>query len=293
MRPALTKLDVLIAGVVVLLVLGFLTMLITRHRESAVRMECTNNLRVIGQAIHAYHDLSSADKKLKYLPPSRIDDGFATWPVLIAPHFLKEHPLLAWERDKSYLAQTDEVRQARVFAYFCPARRRSEFLSRAGDVDANAKHFPGGLGDYGAVAGDGSADHDWTGKDANGAIVPAIHQKRDGARITFWDSQTGLDSLTRGQSYTLLVGEKHVSPDALGDAGQGDGSIYNGARPASFSRIAGPGFPIAQVLDEPGNKTFGSVHQRVCNFLFADGSVQPMSIHTSETVLGQLARRGE
>ena len=117
--------------------------------------------------------------------------------------------------------------------------------------------------------------------------------QRKGDRIVKWESRTSFESLTRGQSYTLLLGEKHALPDHLGDAEFGDGSLYNGARPANFSRIAGPGYPLAKAIDLPFNNNFGSWHNGICHFLMADGTVRPMAIDVSESVLGQLARRGE
>ncbi len=291
-RPALTRLELLVALVLGVFAVGFVVMLLTRHRENSLRVACSNNLRMIGMAVQAYHDKSAGDQGPKYLPPSRIADRYATWAVLIAPHLVKESPLHQWDREKSYFVQEEEVRQARLFMYFCPARRRADTLSEAGDAD-EGKNVPGALGDYAAVAGDGSAEHDWTGANANGALVLAVNIKRKDDRITHWASQTSLESLTRGAQYTLLIGEKHVPVGDFGNAKFGDGSLYNGQNPASFSRIAGPGFPIAPSMDAPYNKNFGSAHDNICNFLMADASVRPMTFDTSETVLGDLARRGE
>lgn len=267
-------------------------MLLAQHRENSQRVACINNLRVIGQAIYAYHEASAGDEKRRYLPPSHIADGYATWAVLIAPHMIKTHPLHDWDKDKSYFVQPEVVRQAALYAYLCPARRRQSAVSEAGDMDMD-KHYPGAVGDYGIVAGDGSIMPDWLSEKANGAIIPAVNVKRKDDRIISWESATGLDSLTRGTQYTLLVGERHVPPTAFGDAALGDGSLYNGRNHASFARVAGPGFPLAPVFDAPVNKNFGSFHQGVTNFLMADTSYRSMTNDTSEAVLGQLSRRGE
>jgi hypothetical protein len=287
-RRGITVLEVLVGLALAVCAVGLTVVLIARHRENAQKMQCRNNLRVIGQAFHAYHDASSADKALKRLPPARIADGYATWAVLLAPYLLKESPLHQWDTQRSYFAQKDEVREARLVMYFCPTRVRADTLSHAGDVDPANKHFPGALGDYACVAGD--QENDWTGPNANGALIVAEVLERKDDRILKWQSQTSLKSLSRGTAHTLLVGEKHVPIDHLGNAEFGDGSLYNGQNSASFSRIAGPGFPLADALDAPFNKNFGSYHIGSPNFLMADTSV--LSI-TSDFVLGQLARRGE
>ncbi len=287
-RNGLSRLEILVALVVALFAAGLIAMLVARVREASLREQCKNNLKMLGGAFHQYHD-----KNLKRLPPSRIADGYATWAVLLAPYLTKDNPLLGWDQQTTYFDQKDEVRQAVLIQFICPARRRDDMLSESGDFDKAGKHIPGAVGDYGDVAGDGSKDHDWTGPNANGALVIADVLQRNGDRIVKWESRTSFESLTRGQSYTLLLGEKHALPDHLGDAEFGDGSLYNGARPANFSRIAGPGYPLAKAIDEPFNNNFGSWHNGICSFLMADGTVRSMANDVSDLVLGQLARRGE
>lgn len=292
-RRGITLLEVLIVIVVVVFAVGLLIMLLVRHRENSLGVQCRNNLRLIGKAFHGYHEASSANEALRYLPPSRIADGYATWAVLLAPHLSADHPLQHWDEQRPYFAQTDEVREARPILYLCPARKRTEWLSLSGDVNQANKHFPGALGDYACVAGDGDPLHDWTGPEANGPLVIAAGVERKGDRIVKWQSRTGLSSMKRGTQYTLLVGDKHVPDGHFGAVEFGDGSPYNGQHPASYSRVAGPGFHLAEDKDAPFNKNFGSSHVGVCNFLMADGSFRAMSNNTADFVLGQMARRGE
>lgn len=292
-RIGLTRLEILVALVAAIFVVGLVAMMVARQRENAVRVQCRNNLKMLGEAFRKYHDASSADKKLKRLPPARIADGYATWAVLLAPYLTDDHKLLGWDQQATYFDQRDEVRQAVLIQFICPARRRNDMLSEAGDLDKAGTHISGAVGDYGCVAGDGAKDHDWSGPNANGALVSADVLQRKGDRIVMWESRTSFESLTRGQSYTLLLGEKHALPDHLGDAEFGDGSLYDGARPANFARVAGPGFPLARAIDEPFNNNFGSWHNGICHFLMADGAVRVMAIDVTDTVLGQLARRGE
>ncbi|MBM3996349.1 MAG: DUF1559 domain-containing protein [Planctomycetes bacterium] len=292
MRRGITLLEVVIILLVGVVAVGVGVMLITRNREYALREQCKLNLKRIGEGIQAYHDASSVNEAARRLPPSRIAAGYATWAVLLAPYLTKEHVLQKWDEKKGYFEQADDVRHARLVFFFCPTRHRADTLSRAGDLDAAKTHFPGGLGDYACVAGDGSAAHDWTGPSANGPFVMAeVTECKN--HVIKWQSRTSLASLTRGLSYTLLVGEKHVPADQQGEVKFGDGSLYNGQHPASFSRVAGPGFPIAGSIDAPFNNNFGSYHSRVCMFLLADMSARVYSADTNEIVLGQMARRGE
>jgi prepilin-type processing-associated H-X9-DG protein len=290
-RPGITVLETLVVVVLCVLALGLLAILIVNHRENAQRMQCTLNLKAMGEAFHAYQEATSPDKANQYLPPSRIAPNYATWAVLIAPHLTKEHALTKWDVPRSYFDQPAEVREAALVHYFCPSRSRSTTLSASSDVNAKGDHVPGALGDYAGVAGDGSDD--WTSPKANGALVSADGVEIKDGRAVQWHSVTKLGTMPRGEAYTMLLGEKHVALGHMGEAQFGDGSLYNGQNPASYSRVAGPGFPIASSSSSPFNRNFGSYHNGVCNFLMADTSVRPMTFNSSEFVLGELARRGE
>jgi hypothetical protein len=282
-RIGITWLEILLAIFLCLCVGGLGTVLLLRHRENAQREQCKKNLASIGKAIQGYQD------KAQGLPPSYIAPGYATWAVLLAPHLSADTPLTKWNRQDPYLVQSRDVREAPLNTFFCPARVRTTVLSEFGDDDADGQNVPGALGDYASVAGD--REDGWTGPNATGAFVVADVTDRKDNRIVSWQSRTSLASLTRGIEVTIVVGEKHVPEGTFGDAKFGDGSLYNGANPASFSRIAGPGFPLATGPDAPFNRNFGSYHHGVCLFVRADSSVLVLANHTDELILGELARR--
>jgi Protein of unknown function (DUF1559) len=290
-RRGITVLEVIVVIIVCVAAIGLAVMLLARHRENAQREQCKLNLKRIGEAFRHYHDNSAVAERARFLPPSRLADGYATWAVFLAPELLPESPLSKWDLQKSYFAQHDEVRRFASTLFFCPARSRTDAVSNAGDVDKTDVLFPGGLGDYASVAGDGSPEHDWTGSNANGPLLIADVLERKDDRIVRWQSRTSLALLGQNESYKFVVGEKHVPADHHGDAAFGDGSLYNGAHSASFSRVAGPGFPLAASIDAPLNNNFGSYHKGVCFFLFADMSARPFTTDTSATVLGRMARR--
>jgi hypothetical protein len=290
-RPGLTRVEVVLIAAATVLLAGVAAVLISRSRENGMRLQCMNNLRRIGTAMHTFH----TDRG--FLAPGRIDDDYATWAVLLAPHLEEKHPLSGWDQSQTYFAQDDKVREAIVTYYFCPARPRSGLLSIAGDVDpASTKHLAGALGDYAGVAGSGDPAHSWDGPNADGLCVVGEVLERAGGRIVRWRGRVRLPELAkdaqgRGQSTTLLVGEKHVPSALEGRAAGGDGSLYNGQNPASSVRIAGPGFGLAESGGEPFNHNFGSAHPGLCQFLQADGGVRAFTVDVSEAVLGALARR--
>jgi hypothetical protein len=297
-RAGWTLADVVVIIVVVLTALGLLVTYVLRQRETAMRVQCADNLRRLGNAVRSFHDFARAaeEKPRRFLPPSRLADGYATWAVLIAPHLVQKSPLADWDVRQSYVVQPPRAREAILPVFFCPARLRvrTTLLSTAGDVDpATGTNAAGALGDYAGVAGTGSAQHDWTGPDADGSIILAEVLAKDNALITAWRGRVSLDDLVRGQSYTLLLGEKHVPPSGFGLAEFGDSSLYNGAVPASCTRVGGPGHGLAPDATAPYRTNFGSYHPDICLFIQADIGLRTMSVTVDENLLGRLTRRGE
>lgn len=286
--------EVVVLLVVGGLVVGLLAVLLARQRETGLRLQCMNNLRRIGMGVRAFQD----DRA--FLPPARIAPDYATWAVLLVPYIQGQEPnapklaLTGWDVSRTYFAQPAAIRETLVPPYLCPARTRSSWLSVAGDVDpASQKHEPGAVGDYAGVAGTGDPAHAWDGANADGAIVLGVVLERQGERIVRWDGRTSLPAIqaAHGLSTTLLIGEKHVPWDRMGQAAVGDGSLYDGQSAAGCTRIAGPGYGLAASVTAPFNDNFGSAHPGVCQFLQADGSVRTFANDVSPLVLGAMARR--
>jgi len=289
-RRGITAIELVVAVVLFLIVLGILLTAIPRMRESAHRVQCSNNLKEMGTACRLFRDAK------KFLPAARIADGYATWAVQIAPYLklAKDNPLLDWDMSKTYYDQPDEVRAAQVFLYYCPSRRQPPQLS-SGDVPANGqpagREFSGALGDYAGCSGNGSPAHPWQTPQANGAIIIGEVIKRSDDRILEWRGRIDLGELGKGQAQTVLLGEKHVPWGQFGERQVGDGSLYNGACPASSARGGGPGYGLAAGPDAPFHDNFGSYHPGIGQFLMADTSVRALANSINEEVLGQLTAR--
>ena len=236
-RKGVTRLEVITLILIAIVFGGLIVTFISRFADGQ-----SKSLRRQPPPHRLGHPRLSRGEEVSAARPHRAD--FATWPVVIAPYLQKDSGLENWNLTKRFADQSEKAREAVLSAYFCPSRSRDVLQSVP---DASPGHDPvrGTLGDYACASGDGDHKKPWTGPLANGAMIlgEALEGKDD--LLLKWKSRTTLASLMRGQSYTLLVGEKHVPLDKLGQPEQGDGSIYNGGHPASSARIGGPGFGLA------------------------------------------------
>ena len=297
---AFTLIEVVVVIAIISILVALTLPAIQQSREAARRTECSNNLRQIGIAINSFHSARG------FLPPSRNYDHYTTWAFLILPYMEQFNLFESWDPELKYYYQTDEARLTSVPMYMCPSRRTGTHVSTQGDDILSpyetSAHVPGVLADYACSAGYGPSGV-WNWIDSNGAMImgkgvtdpPTVPEggfAPPDARLKRYTGRTRIRNLSDGTSNTILVGEKHVRPSQYGIAHE-DGAVYNGDHPASFSRCGGPGYPIARYPTERFQTNFGSLHQGVCNFLFADGSTQPISVLVSTDVLGKLTARND
>jgi hypothetical protein len=313
--------ELLIVVLIGIVVIGLIASFIPRAREKANLAACANNLRQMGEAVHMFRD----GKKPPSLPASCIALNYATWAVEIVPYLdpRRTGALPNWDLARSYFDQPDEVRQAQVLMYYCPSRRNPPQSSSSGDVQGRGTtNFSGALSDYACAAGTGDPRHPWNTSKADGAIIPGeVTKWGRGHTVLAWQGRTDFaveepgnknpiirvhkatgkpgtlaDALKRGTSETILLGEKHVPWGQFGQAQHGDGSVYNGGRPANYARVGGPGHGLAQSLEQELDlryPVFGSYHPDVVQFLMADGSVRGLTRDVDETLLGRLIVRDD
>jgi prepilin-type N-terminal cleavage/methylation domain-containing protein/prepilin-type processing-associated H-X9-DG protein len=299
-RNGWTLIELLVVIAIIAVLIGLLLPAVQQVREAAARSQCANNLKQIGLAIHNYHDVN------KTLPPSRLGvGGYASWCVLILPYLEQQNVYSLWDTTQTYYLQQPQARTTAVAVFYCPTRRSPPLLSTNYDVPSNGipdtNMYPGALGDYGCNGGQYAQNPDVDLPACMGAMCYASAQISNGKVVTA-KSQTSLNSITDGTSNTLLVGERHVprvyfGMSGTGPAPNGDGSIYNGDYPRSFTRIGGlPSFSLGQGPNDtsgPYHCRFGSWHPGICQFVFADGHVASLNNDIDMTTLGLLCVRND
>ncbi len=315
-----TLVELLVVIAIIGVLVGLLLPAVQAAREAARRMQCSNNLKQIGLAMHNHVD-SRRKLPVLYVRGS----GETPWTVQILPYLEQGNVYNVWDVTNlsAYYrlgATPTEVaaRQAQIPTYFCPSRRApGNQLSK----DNNNRAVPGyrtfniggGLGDYAAVGGGNSGTYHlqgslrWTGDKSTFNLATG----NPTFKITKFVYVTDFATMSDGTSNTALVGEKHLisGSEGLGAVqvagpASGDGSYFNDDSPQWFTRLmgrqgTGSTFSNPPFIDRgfangpkdsfrPGER-FGSYHPGVCQFVFGDGSVRAMGTTTDILALTNIA----
>jgi prepilin-type N-terminal cleavage/methylation domain-containing protein/prepilin-type processing-associated H-X9-DG protein len=301
-----TLVELLVVITIIGILIALLLPAVQAAREAARRMQCSNNLKQLGTAIHGFHEAQGV------IPPTRYaTDAGGTWVKPLLPYLEQQGLRERWDAAPTGSTQwggycnllTDADRQCQLPMLLCPTRRTPPQLSKQagcssgqGDVagsghgSASGQFFAGALGDYAAVIGDKLADSGgnkyWDyAATSRGPMRMAI--PLTGASLT----QLTFADITDGLSNTIFMGEKHVRPEELGMWASRDTSTYNNDNLEVYARLAGPNFGFAMRPDDTYNRQFGSYHSGVCQFVFGDGSVAALATTINTEVLGNLACR--
>jgi prepilin-type N-terminal cleavage/methylation domain-containing protein/prepilin-type processing-associated H-X9-DG protein len=323
MKRALASGFTLVELLVVIAIIGILVALllpaIQAARESARRMQCTNQLRQITLAVHDYE---MANEHLPMGtnnptgPVENLPNGLhISWIARILPHL--EEGVKYDKLDMSasaYSPQNDPVRQSTIQVLMCPSAPNDDW----------------GYSNYAGCHND---------------VEAPINTDNNG--LLFLNSEITRDEMKDGAAYILLIGEKYVDQYDLGWLSGTPATLRNTGHPLNekpegwrsgeippwvhyysydsygaeneFDPLIDPdtGEPIVEDAKVDTKNApdadkwlpwsrlggdpvaplavggFGSSHITGCNFAFADGSVQFLQDSIEQSVLQRLANRAD
>lgn len=243
-----TLIELLVVIAIIAILIALLVPAVQKVREAAARTQCNNNLRQIGIAAHAYHDIK---KKMVLNGINTTNPADWCWGFALLPH-IEQEPMY-----KQGLALAPPANVG-LPIYLCPARGRSPF-STAG---ANSPGYNGPFTDY---------KINWN------SWVNATNASNGAVRIPL----AGIASLN-GTSNTIFVGEGGLDPNEYqrNHGSNWEENIYSGG----YGGTGRGGLEIRQ--DTPGQgqgDRWGSPHSGGCPFVFCDDSVRMVSYSYSGT----------
>jgi prepilin-type N-terminal cleavage/methylation domain-containing protein/prepilin-type processing-associated H-X9-DG protein len=313
-RRAFTLIELLVVIAIIAILIGLLLPAVQKVREAASRMQCTNNLKQMGLAMHSYNDTYNhlpagnyAADATSSIPANPSGATGPNWAVSILPYIEQGSLFALYDPTKvSNDPANATVVQSFVKTYTCPADTNGNKILTAESGGSPLVQYA--TGSYRCVAGgnDTTGSYFW---DNNSWTNAAIKQYK-GALHYIDPTQKGtpsfeaIASIPDGTSTTLLIGEyttrTHVTAGAARTSFWADG--HSG--PYSIANVhTGTGFAATLLADYdacsnypggPGqtvckHSSWASNHTNGMNFVFCDGSVAFVSTSINQTVLVNLA----
>jgi prepilin-type N-terminal cleavage/methylation domain-containing protein len=312
-----TLVELLVVIAIIGILIAMLLPAVQQVREAARNTSCKNKLRQVGLATlnfeSAFESLPPARlfPKKSAAPPFHKGTSQPSWLVRILPYLEQNSYFKKWDLNAEYQSQTpSDLGEQPLSIFVCPSRRTIEKATTPGGYETITFSAPcgcggaftvrivgGATGDYAGNHGDlspgvnGTEDDYFYGGNGTGSIISS--QAREGADGTLtWIDRVGFPNIIDGTSNTFLAGELHVTPGNLNTI-PFNGPIYNGEDLAAFTRVGGPGVPIATSKNFQSSSVlgFGSWHPGICNFVYVDGSVHSVKNELDTVTLGQFCNR--
>jgi prepilin-type N-terminal cleavage/methylation domain-containing protein/prepilin-type processing-associated H-X9-DG protein len=279
-----TLVELLVVITIIGILIALLLPAVQAAREAARRMQCANNFKQVGLALHNYHASKGS------FPPGMLN--YWSWSAYLLPYVEEQsiYDMLTFTGSNYWTPAPARNREAAMMwipAYLCPSdpQAQGSIPANGAAVSTSTPTQLAGLSDMCAV----SDSVDWT----DGATYPRDYPEVDGL---FGENLCcTIADIKDGTSNTLAVGEV-----TGGGAGSTLGNFWiswnlNDTLEGLNGPNTNPGGTYPPDTYGPGSGVelagFASFHPGGCNFALADGSTHFISQNIARNTLAALTTR--
>lgn len=266
LRLALTLIELLVVIAIIGVLIAILLPAIQASREAARRLRCSNNLKQIGIAFHAYHDVrrtfprggwAATNAELSWSASLLSDLGDATLFDRI-------------DQKSPYTAPSNlTVGQSQLPVFLCPSASYDALLRKSPDLPGSSPHRYARTS-YGAIDGERAL------RRAN-----ATNNPERGTMI--FKKSISLKEIVDGTSQTILVAE---APEGLHSLWMSVRNLFDQSGP-----INAPAVFAKQYIFADFGQEVSSYHPTGAIALFADGSVRFLHEEIEDLTLAAFCSR--
>ncbi len=323
-RPAFTIVELLVVMAIIGILIALLLPAVQAIRESARRLQCTNNLKQLGlgvlQHVDAHQQYPTGGWGWWWVGDP--DRGFGQrqtggWIYNILP-FIEENSIYLLPQDGDQYTITDKqmaganaMTKMTLAIANCPSRRPNILFPKPfsgtfvayNAADNDPEDNFAARGDYAINCGDQDFDEYFPGPETlregdTPSFWPAVHKAHNidiskCSGISFERSEITPDQVRDGTTYTIMLGEKYLNPDhyQTGLKYYDNESLYTGFNNDNFRSAFSPPMRDCPGLSDP--LLFGSIHVNSCNFTFCDGSARSISYSIDPLLFSSLGNRAD
>ncbi|MGL4549862.1 MAG: DUF1559 domain-containing protein [Gemmataceae bacterium] len=292
-RRGFTLIELLVVIAIIAILIGLLLPAVQKVREAAARMQCSNNLKQLGLALHNHHDAMGAFPAARQQLPNGTGGAWVhSWTPRVLPYIEQDNLFRLYRFNQNWdganNAGVGGALRTTVKTFICPS------------APSSGRHANRGVNDYAATT-----ERLWPNPFVSAAQAPFVSSSDPnyigvlGHTTLTSSGERRITDITDGTSNTLLLAECAGRNLTFVQGRRTSGSWTGGPWGNPDSRINVGGFNPANPSDPYGpcavncinDKEIYSFHTGGAMGVLADGSVRFVRDSTSLDVVLQAVTR--
>ena len=298
-RSAFTLIELLVVIAIIAILIALLLPAVQQAREAARKIQCRNNLKQMGIALHGYHEVH------RMFPKAGFAAGFSSaaqlnnatlrrtrivsWGVALLPFLDQANLFNQWDMNRYYLEpQNYTAAQSVLPVFLCPSSPNVDRQKSQGD-NANWPGVKFGRSDYGANWGEraircfgepvGCQGQNYYGSNSSDSRGPFT------VVSTIYSNNVSSHHVSDGLTQTIFIGE---SPEALHGLWAGHKNFFDQSAPINARYAISTKTSWQSCITSATSTTLGRIgcdygqefhshHSQGSQFLLGDGSARFVS----------------